>query len=127
MPTSFEMDSYPRQYIYAPFAEPIKLSDLSELLWNSLKSGAREVDVIHHEAFVKDQIEYFKEEFSSAEIIVSNLDELARNFHFYEPPDPMKSFVKLGKLAQLKIVQEGMLEFAVSNYEHARQIVEKRE
>lgn len=126
MPTSFELDSYERQYIYAPFAKEVKLSDLSELLWKSLESGIDDIDTVHDEHFVDEQVDYFKKHFSSAEIIVGNFDYLAENFHHYDLNEPMKFFVKLGKLAQLQLIQEGFLEMAVSNYEKAKQILEKR-
>lgn len=131
MPTSFEMDSYQRQYIVAPFAKEISLSDLSELLWKSLKEGKIAVDTIHDECFVDTQVDYFKSSFPNPETIVSNIDYLAERFHFYyldEISDaPMKLFVKLGKLAQLRLIEEGFLEVAVSNFAKAKQIIEKRE
>ena len=127
MPTSFEMDSYHQQYVLAPFAEEIKLSDLSELLWKSLQSGAGEVDVIHDEAFVNEQIEYFKNRFSDAESIPQNISICSGERHqYYEPNEPMTSFMKMGKPAQLKIIQEGLLEVAKANFEQAEQILEKK-
>ena len=126
MPTSFEMDSYHRQYVFAPFAEEIKLSDLSELLWKTFELGAGEVDAIHDEVFVDEQIKFFNEQFSNAESIAQNINGLAEHIRYYQPDDPMKSFVKLGKPAQLKIIQEGFLEIAVSNYKQAEQILEKK-
>jgi hypothetical protein len=128
MPTSFEIDSYESQHIFVPFAKKINLSDLSELIWDSMRLGAKEVDVIHDDFFVDLQVDYFKRHFSRAEVIVSNMDHLAKHFQYYTDLDePMKFFVELGKSAQLKIVQDGFIEIAVSNYEKAKQIVRERE
>lgn len=125
MPTSFQMDSYHSQHIYVPDAEEIKLSELSELLWNSSQRGANEVDSVHDETFVNEQIEYFKSKFSDVNSIAHEF-EYDRYGGWYDLDNPMESFVKLGKAAQLKIVQEGFLEIAVSNYEESKTVTKKR-
>lgn len=126
MPTSFEMDSYHQQHITAPFADEINLSDLSELIWKSLQSGADRVDTIHDEIFFAEQVEYFKDEFGSVETILSQIENSAHLFVDPNSSEPMSVFVKIGKPAQLKIIEEGFLEIAVSNHDQAVSILQKR-
>lgn len=126
MPTTFEMDSYHRQHTIAPVAESIKLSDLSELLWKSFALGADKVDDIHDENFVAEQVEYFRERFSDAETIAENITYMQEMFDYYESDEPMKSFTKMGKLAQLKIIQEGLLETATENFRQGERIIERQ-
>lgn len=125
MPTSFQMDSCHSQHVFVPSAEEIKLSEISELLWNSFQKGANETDKVHDETFVNEQIEYFKSKFSDTNSIAHKF-EYDEYIGWYDLDSPIESFVKLGKAAQLKIVQEGFLEIAVSNYEESKVVTRKR-
>jgi hypothetical protein len=125
MPTSFQMDDFQNQYIFVPSAVETKISELSELLWNSFQRGASEVDSVHDENFVNEQIEYFRSKFGNVNSIAHEF-EYDRQYGWYDLDNPMESFVKLGKAAQLKIVQEGFLEIAISNYEESKIVIGKR-
>lgn len=129
MPTSFnEMGSYDGQYVQVPFAEDAELSELAMLLWKSFEAFEEDfnkVDDTHDEIFRNEQVQYFKLKFDDVEIIVADIDT-DEHRGWYDLDNPMQSFVKLGKAAQLEIVQSGFLEIAVSNYKKAEKIVSEQ-
>lgn len=122
--------SYPEHNFPNMLSVEIKnLSDLAEVFWKSLKDDPKEVERIHDEFFVNTQVEYFKNKFSSAKKLVGEYDYWVNeeNCYNYKMPNPMIIFVKLGKPAQLIIIEEGFLEIASSNYEQAKQIKFRKE
>ena len=135
MPTSFEdYYGYGGDNSYAD-AKKIVLSDLSNLLWKSLKAGSKEVERIHDECFLDEQVNYFKDKFCNVEKIVNNYDNSRSEHNYYsdyeyselDSKNPMSVFVKLGKPAQLQIIQEGFLQIAITNVENAKKINRERE
>ena len=109
------------------FASHLEISDLSNLLWQSLKLGSEKVEEIHSSAFVEKQVDYFKRIFHSIENLTDTISSTENYYGWHNSDDPTESFLKLGKAAQLKIIQEGFLDTAISNYDKAKQIVAKRE
>lgn len=134
MPTSFVTDSYDQQHILGPFAEETTMTELAESLWHSMMPNAGTVDEVHDEIYAQDQINYFVERFSNIEYtsrrIAQSRDEWSEYHLDYRKEmaeSPAELLVKLGKPAQLKIVQKGDLETATENYNKAVQIADAKE
>lgn len=109
------------------FASHLEISELSDLLWQSLKLGSEKVGDIHSSAFAERQVEYFKERFGNIDYLTNTISSSESYFGSHNSIDPMETFVKLGKAAQLQIVREGFLEIAVSNYEKSKVLAWKQE
>lgn len=139
MPTSFEDDYSSIHYGgHCSFADAkiIVLSDLSDLLWKSLEAGSKEVERIHDEYFSDKQVNYFKDKFCNAEKIVNSYDSSRMEYNYYyseyeygkfDSENPMSIFVKLGKPAQLQIIQEDFLQIAIKHSEEAKRFIDERE
>lgn len=100
-----------------------KLSDLSELLWKSLEAGASEVDRIHDETFVEDQIKFFNDLYNSPEDLLIERGIWEATTVRVDAPHPSETFLRLGKPAQMIIVRDGHLLKAVGNYQKAESLV----
>jgi len=91
------MADYPEEWAGAISCN---FSDLAALIWESLKFGKDKLAAKHSEIYAEQQAEFFKEHGSI---------------------DPMSIFAKLGKSAQLKIIEEGLLKEAISIYEESQE------
>jgi hypothetical protein len=107
------------------FANQVNLSDLAELLWQSLAASATEVDRIHDAVFAESQAEHFRKTYSSPAHVASQIrDEEGRQ---YPTIPPTVMFFRLGKPAQLAIVRDKFLDEAIEIYKQGREIVRNKE
>jgi hypothetical protein len=105
--------------------KPANLSDLAELLWKTLQAGPMEVDRIHDETYVSNQVEHFKETYASPEHVASLMRDEDGGRETLEQPTDM--FFKLGKPAQIIITREGLLEEAIEIYKQGEEIVNNKD
>lgn len=105
----------------------IRLSELSEVLWESLATGAKEVHRIHDEAFAKEQVKFFVNLYSSVDRLVP-ADRVFGMLRSRRPmvEHPAQFFMKLGKPAQEIIVREGHLDKAAEVYERAESAIAEK-
>lgn len=94
-PTIYFDDSGHTPPDYVASAVDCKFSELADLMWESLKKGEKGLEDKHAEIYVEQQIEFFESGWIN----------------------PRELFFKLGKPAQMKLIQENGLEKAVLEYE----------
>lgn len=118
-------------YAYEDFrnnhSDKKKLSEVSDLLWQSFQTGSENVENIHASEFADQQAERFRRHYINdanhrIEWLELPDDNQSRSFptHYQSHGDPMYGFGKLGSVARRIIATDGTLDIAIRNYEKLR-------